>query len=110
MTCPPFLQSSQGSFLFISSITGLSALGATFDYFVAYTTIAHIQNLARKVAPRARVDVISPGNIFFLESSWEEKVYSNPETVESMLWNYVPLQPFDTHKEIADAAVFLCSP
>ena len=109
--CLPFLQESQGSLLYISSITGLSALGAPVDYSVAKTAvIALAQNLARKVAPRVRVNIIAPGNVFFSGGSWEEKVNSNPEAVESMLRNNVPLQRFGTPKEIADAAVFLCSP
>jgi len=109
--CLPLLENSQGSLLFISSITGLSALGAPTDYSVAKTAvIALAQNLARKVAPKVRVNVIAPGNIFFSGGSWEEKVNSNPEAVESMLRNHVPLQRFGTPNEIADAAVFLCSP
>ena len=56
------------------------------------------------------MNVIAPGNVHFPESSWEEKVNSNPEAVESMLQNHVPLQRFGTPNEIADAAVFLCSP
>ena len=110
-TCLPLLQASQGSLLFISSITGLSALGAPVDYSVAKTAvIALAQNLARKVAPKVRVNVIAPGNVFFSGGSWEEKVNSNPEAVESMLQNHVPLQRFGTPNEISDAAVFLCSP
>ena len=61
-SCLPMLQAHQGSLLFISSITGLSALGAPVDYSVAKTAvIALAQNLARKVAPKVRVNVIAPG-------------------------------------------------
>ena len=110
-TCLPMLQARQGSLLFISSITGLSALGAPVDYSVAKTAvIALAQNLARKVAPKVRVNVIAPGNIFFPGGSWDEKVRSQPEAVESMLHSQVPLKRFGTPEEIADAAVFLCSP
>ena len=110
-TCLPMLQARQGSLLFISSITGLSALGAPVDYSVAKTAfIALAQNLARKVAPKVRVNVIAPGNVFFSGGSWDEKVKAQPETVESMLLSQVPLQRFGTPEEIADAAVFLCSP
>ena len=110
-TCLPLLQASQGSLLFISSITGLSALGAPVDYSVAKTAvIALAQNLARKVAPKVRVNVIAPGNIFFAGGSWDEKVRAQPEAVDSMLRSQVPLQRFGTPEEIADAAVFLCSP
>jgi len=107
----PALQQSQGSLLFIASITGLAALGAPVDYSVAKTAvIALAQNLARKVAPTVRVNVIAPGNIFFPGGSWEGKLKANPDGVESMLRQQVPLQRFGTPEEIADAAVFLCSP
>ena len=110
-SCLPMLQARQGSLLFISSITGLSALGAPVDYSVAKTAvIALAQNLARKVAPKVRVNVIAPGNIFFAGGSWDEKVRAQPEAVDSMLRSQVPLQRFGTPEEIADAAVFLCSP
>ena len=72
------LQARQGSLLFISSITGLSALGAPVDYSVAKTAvIALAQNLARKVAPKVRVNVIAPGNIFFAGGSWDERSEHN---------------------------------
>ncbi len=107
----PALQHSQGSLLFIASITGLAALGAPVDYSVAKTAvIALAQNLARKVAPTVRVNVIAPGNIFITGGSWEGKLKANPDGVESMLRQQVPLQRFGTPEEIADAAVFLCSP
>jgi 3-oxoacyl-[acyl-carrier protein] reductase len=107
----PVLQQSQGSLLFIASITGLAALGAPVDYSVAKTAvIALAQNLARKVAPTVRVNVIAPGNIFFTGGSWEGKLKANPDEVESMLRQQVPLQRFGTPEEIADAAIFLSSP
>ena len=109
-TCLPMLQARQGSLLFISSITGLSVLGAPVDYSVAKTAvIALAQNLARKVGPRVRVNVIAPGNIFFPGGSWDEKVKTQPEVVDTMLRSQVPLQRFGTPEEIADAAVYLCS-
>ena len=110
-TCLPMLQARHGSLLFISSITGLSALGAPVDYSVAKTTsIALAQNLARKVAPKVRVNEIVPGNVFFPGGSWDEKVRAQPGAVETMLLSQVPLQRFGTPEEIADAAIFLCSP
>jgi 3-oxoacyl-[acyl-carrier protein] reductase len=107
----PALQKNQGCLLFIASITGLAVLGAPVDYSVAKTAvIALAQNLARKVAPTVRVNVIAPGNIFFPGSSWEEKLKASPDAVESMLRQQVPLQRFGTPEEIADATIFLCSP
>ena len=60
----------------------ISALGAPVDYSVAKAAvIALAQNLARKVAPKVRVNVIAPGNIFFPGGSWNEKVKAQPDAV-----------------------------
>jgi len=104
------LQESKGSLLFISSITGLEAIGAPVDYSTAKTAvIAFAKNLARKVAPEVRVNVIAPGNVHFSGSSWEEKIHTDSEIIEQMLQARVPMKRFGTLEEIADAAVFLCS-
>jgi len=106
----PLLQESKGNILFISSITGLEAIGAPVDYSTAKTAvIAFAQNLARKVAPEVRVNVIAPGNVNFTGSSWEEKNHTDSEKIEQMLKARVPMKRFGTLEEIADAAVFLCS-
>ena len=106
----PLLKESKGSLLFISSITGLEAIGAPVDYSTAKTAvIAFAQNLARKVGPEVRVNVISPGNVHFPGSSWEVKIKAEPVKVKQMLQTTVPMKRFGTPEEIADAAAFLCS-
>jgi 3-oxoacyl-[acyl-carrier protein] reductase len=106
----PLLQESKGNLLFISSITGLEAIGAPVDYSTAKTAvIAFAQNLARKVAPEVRVNVIAPGNVHFSGSSWEDKIKTDSEKVEQMLQTTVPMKRFGTPEEIADTAAFLCS-
>ena len=63
----PMIEQNKGCMLFIASITGLEAMGAPTDYSTAKTAvIAFAQNLARKVAPDVRINVIAPGNVFFL--------------------------------------------
>lgn len=106
----PMLQESRGCLLFVSSITGLEAFGAPVDYSTAKTAvIALAQNMARKVAPDVRVNVIAPGNVHFPGSSWDEKIKADPGKVERMLQATIPMKRFGTLEEIADAAVFLCS-
>ena len=106
----PLLQESKGNLLFISSITGLEAIGAPVDYSTAKTAvIAFAQNLARKVAPEVRVNVIAPGNVHFPGSSWEDKINANPKKIEQMLQSTVPMNRFGTPEEIANVAAFLCS-
>jgi 3-oxoacyl-[acyl-carrier protein] reductase len=106
----PLLQDSMGNLLFISSIAGLETIGAPVDYSTAKTAvIAFAKNLARKVAPEVRVNVIAPGNIHFSGSSWEDKIKTESERVEHMLQTAVPMKRFGTLEEVADVAAFLCS-
>jgi 3-oxoacyl-[acyl-carrier protein] reductase len=106
----PLLKESKGSLLFISSITGLEVIGAPIDYSTAKTAvIAFAKNLARKVAPEVRVNVIAPGNVHFPGSSWEEKIKTDSKKINLMLQEKVSMKRFGTPEEISDAAVFLCS-
>jgi len=106
----PMLQKSHGNLLFISSITGLEAFGAPVDYSTAKAAvIALAKNMAKKVAPEVRVNVIAPGNVYFPGGSWDEKQKNDPERVSQIIESTVPMKRFGTPEEIADAAVFLCS-
>ena len=103
------LRETNGSLLFISSISGREAFGAPVDYSTAKTAvIAFSKNLARKLAGEVRVNTIAPGNIFFPEGSWDNKIKLDSKNVESII-NAVPMKRFGTPEEIADSAVFLCS-
>ena len=104
------LVESRGCLLFISSITGVEISGAPVDYSTAKTAvIAFAQNLAKKVAPEVRVNVLAPGNVNFPGSSWDKKLRANPRKVKDMLKGRVPMRRFGKPEEIADAAAFLCS-
>ena len=73
----PMLEKSKGVLLFISSIAGMEAFGAPTDYSTAKSAIiALAKNMARKLAPNVRVNVIAPGNVIFPGGSWYKK-YKN---------------------------------
>ncbi|MDA9120287.1 SDR family oxidoreductase [Opitutales bacterium] len=104
------LSSKQSSIVFISSICGIEALGAPTDYSVAKSAlISFSKNLARKVAPQIRVNVVAPGNIYFPEGTWDLKIKENESKVKQMIDNEVPLKRFGKPDEVADAVVFLSS-
>ena len=104
------LEKSQGVLLFVSSIAGMEAFGAPTDYSVAKTAvIALSKNMARKLAPNVRVNVIVPGNVYFEGGSWDEKIQQNKKHVDSIIKSTVPMNRFATPQEIASSAVFLCS-
>ena len=106
----PMLEKSQGVLLFISSIAGIEAFGAPTDYSTAKTAIiALAKNLARKLAPIVRVNVIAPGNVYFEGGSWDEKINKDKKRVDEIISATVPMNRFASPEEIADTAVFLCS-
>ncbi len=108
-TFVPMLEKNKGSIIFISSITGLEAIGAPVDYSTAKSAlIAFSKNLSKKLAGKVRVNVIAPGNINFPGSSWEEKIQVDEEKVNEIIAN-VPMERFGSPEEIANSVVFLSS-
>lgn len=106
----PLLEESNGCLLFISSIAGLEAIGAPTDYSVAKSALVSFsKQLARKFAPRVRINCIAPGNVYFPGGSWDAKIKADPKRVEELISSTVPMGRFGTPTEIADAVVFLCS-
>jgi 3-oxoacyl-[acyl-carrier protein] reductase len=106
----PFLRESKGCLLFISSITGIEAFGAPVDYSTAKTAIiALAKNMSKRLAKEVRVNVLAPGNVFFPDGSWDEKMQKNRDNVSKIIESNVPMGRFGKPEEIAAAAVFLCS-
>ncbi len=96
--------------MFISSITGIEAIGAPVDYSTAKTAvIALAKNMAKKLGEDVRINVLAPGNIIFPEGNWEKKVKDDPIKIKEYINNTVPMKRFGTPEDIADSAVFLCS-
>jgi 3-oxoacyl-[acyl-carrier protein] reductase len=105
------LRENKGTILFISSIAGIEAFGAPVDYSTAKTALlAFAKNMARKsAADGIRVNAVAPGNIFFEGGTWDRKVKADPESVERLIHATVPMRKFGTLRDVADAALFLCS-
>lgn len=106
----PLLKESNGCLLFISSIAGVEFIGAPTDYSTAKSAIISLsKNLAKKLAPRVRVNVLAPGNVYFKGGSWDEKIRKDKDKVDNLIRAQVPMNRFASPNEIADSAVFLCS-
>jgi 3-oxoacyl-[acyl-carrier protein] reductase len=106
----PMLEESQGVLLFVSSIAGVEAFGAPTDYSTAKTAIIALsKNMARKLAPNVRVNVIAPGNVYFKGGSWDKKIQQDKKRVDEIIKITVPMNRFATPQEISDSVVFLCS-
>ena len=63
----------RGSYLAISSIVSISAVGAPTDYSVAKTALNSLIKNVSKVA-QPRMNIVSPGNIYFKNGSWEKNI------------------------------------
>jgi 3-oxoacyl-[acyl-carrier protein] reductase len=108
----PYLASQESCIVGISSIVALKEIaGAPTGYRSAKQAVNRLfQAKAKEYSTRGiRVNVISPGNIYFEGSRWQELATENPEFIQSLLEKDVPLHSFISPQEIADAIVFLSS-
>ena len=109
--CIPFLK-PKSLVIAISSIVALKDIeGAPKEYASAKRELNKmIRNLAVEQAPKEiRFNIISPGNIYFSGSRWEEISKEKPKFVQRMLSDDVPLHNFITPDEIAAAIIYLSS-
>jgi 3-oxoacyl-[acyl-carrier protein] reductase len=103
----------EGSFLFISSIAGLGALGTPLTYGTAKAAMNQMAKELAKLTGRSnvRVNTIAPGNIIFPGGDWEERS-TGPRAENWNRWirREVPMARFGRPEEIGIPAAFLLSP
>jgi 3-oxoacyl-[acyl-carrier protein] reductase len=108
----PFLEKSDaGAILNISSISGLRATPRTPPYAavkaaVIEYTLTQAAALARK---GIRVNGIAPGSIEFPGGTWARVKTNNPDLYGRILRS-IPFGRLGRPEEIAQVALFLCSP
>ncbi len=104
-------KNSSASITFIGSICGVEALGCPVAYASAKSALeAYAKNIARPLGRKGiRVNTVSPGNIIFHGSTWENKLIQDRQAVEVMLDSEVPLNRLGTQEEVASVVVFLAS-
>jgi 3-oxoacyl-[acyl-carrier protein] reductase len=109
---PHFQKQNSGTILYISSIAGVEATPAPLPYSSAKAALnIYAKNLSRQVAAQnIRVNSLCPGNIYFPGGSWERRMPTRREAIETMLETEVPQKRFGTPEEIAAFAVWLTSP
>lgn len=107
------LTKSKGVITCISSICGDKMIeNAPLTYSCAKAALnRYIINSSFYLAKRnIRINGVSPGNVLFNGSIWEEKLKQNKEEVLKMIKNKVPLNRFIMPDDIAEAVAFLSSP
>lgn len=107
-----YLKASKGVFICISSICGNEVVpGAPVTYSVAKAALnAYVKLISRPLADDGiRICGISPGNILFAGSVWDQKTQESPEEVNAMLSDSVPLKKFGKPEDVANLALFLAS-
>ena len=108
----PFLSESEaGSVVFISSTAALEFLGVPQPYnAMKAALIAHANDLSQSLAPRGiRVNVVSPGPIYFEGGNWEMIKQTMPAIYERTLAQCA-IGRMGTPEEVARTVVFLASP
>lgn len=109
---PWMIESGGGSILLVSSISGLEASpGPDLGYAAAKGALI---TFAKKLSllhagNRIRVNAIAPGSIEFPGGLWDVARRENPQ-VYAMARDSIPWGRMGRPEEVADAAVFLCSP
>lgn len=98
-----------GHIVFISSIAGCESLGAPIAYSGAKTALlGFAKSLSVQTAKlHVRVNSISPGNVMFEGSTWDEKIKDDKELVDKYIEKNVPLNGFATPEDIAKAVMYL---
>jgi len=99
------IERKAGSFVFISSIAGLSALGSSLTYSTGKAAMNQMsKELARIAGPNGvRVNTIAPGNIIFPGGTWD--INSNgprAETWAKWIKREVPLRLLRSQVEARD--------
>ncbi|WMJ68972.1 SDR family oxidoreductase [Stenotrophomonas sp. 24(2023)] len=108
----PWLRASAGAcILNLSSIAAQQPRPGAAPYAAAKAALSHYTtSQALALAPdRIRVNAIAPGSIAFDDGLWDRRRHDDPALYHGTLAK-IPFGRFGTPEEIANAALFLCSP
>ena len=103
------MENSGGHIIFIASIAGCESIGAPIAYSSAKTALCSFAKaLSNDIAKlNIRVNTISPGNVLFEGSTWDDKIKNDKASVETYIQKNVPLNMFATPEDISKTVVFL---
>jgi len=104
-------RSGAGSVVFLGTTAAIETFAVPISYGpLKAALIGHAKELARALAPDSvRVNVVSPGPIFFPDGAWDQIREHQPPFYESVL-DSRPQGRLGTPQEIANVVAFLASP
>ena len=108
---PHLLRSEAASVVFIGSTAAVETFGASPSYnAIKAALITHMNGLSQTLGPQGvRVNVVSPGPIYFEGGAWTAVEKAQPEMFEATL-RTCAIGRMGTPQEVANAVAFLASP
>jgi 3-oxoacyl-[acyl-carrier protein] reductase len=99
-----------GSIVHVASLYGRE-YGPSAPYVAGKAAvIALAKEMAVDLAKhKIRVNSVAPGSILFPGGSWDKRRQSDPQRIERMVREELPLGRFGTPEEVASVVAFLCS-
>lgn len=114
VTCAlPFLKSSAGTIVCVSSICGVETIpGAPLTYSASKSALnSFISGASRDLAlDKIRICGLAPGNMMFNGSTWDLKMKADPSKTKKIISETVPMNDFATASGMAKQVVMLASP
>lgn len=107
-----YMKSKGGSIVCISSIAGCEAFpSAPLPYSTAKAALlSFVKNTADLIAQyNIRINVVSPGNVYFEGGTWDIKLKENKNVVMEYINKVVPMKGFASPYDIAYMVAFLVS-
>jgi len=108
---PLLEKSSAGAAVIIGSVAAVEVVGPTRPYnAVKAALLPYMKSIAQNYARKGvRINMVSPGTIYFKGGVWNEREVKNPEMFKAALARN-PMGRMGKPEEVADAVVFLASP
>jgi 3-oxoacyl-[acyl-carrier protein] reductase len=106
-----YLIKTEGSIVFISSIAALIKNNAPIGYSISKKLINNYgKKLSLKLAKyKVNVNIVAPGNIYFKNGNWFNKLKNDPKKITKYIKDNVPMNMFGSVSDIANLCFFLSS-